>query len=317
MDQKELDTKLSELDSYRGRTVSTERDRWRVDGDHITYRHGPQVHQVDEQVIKQAASLCGIPANYTTRLKDHPQMLASNLDYWFGQLGSVQLVTKGGELVAISHPTAPVVPAERVATSIDRTIHPTDYSRLSISPSLIEIFAVTQKENAVVPGDLVRAGVYVSFSPMGTVNPLVRGFIQRLVCTNGAMTSEQGMSFSFDGGGGDDEEKFLPWLRSSLKNALKEFRPEVKRLQEMSRHDIVPSEHIDHVMRSRLPESTRNLIRARIMDGDVRTEYDLYNVLTSVASHDVEDPRVAYRLMDAAPRVIDHRNCPVCHRNMN
>ena len=311
MNRQDVEARIEDLSGFQAKAVDTTTVRWAADGENMIYRQGRRSYQATPAMVQQATELCQIPVAYAKR--SGPDFLAHQLNHWMPQLGAMNMVTKGGELVALSSAQVPLVNPSRVLQKIESTVKPTNYSRLRASADKVEIYAVGESQEAIRKGDIVRGGVYVAFSPIGTFLPHVKGFVERLVCTNGAIAGQDTLVFSF---GGDNGDSILKWMGDSLKRAYKYLKPEANRLREMANTKINPSEVIDHVLRSRLPEGVRNQIRACVMDEGAPTLYDLYNHITYVASHEIEDGDVAHRLFERAGTVGEHRSCPVCHHSI-
>lgn len=309
MKYEQVKESLGVVDGYKGRSIDTEKDLWTVKDDALQYRHGGRKWQPSRKVVQEATALCGIPQAYANKCE--LDFLAMQLNHWMPSLGQVQMVTKDDNLVALTRPTSPILSPTMILDKIENTLHPNDYFRATIKEDKVCIYVVGQVEEAVRKGDVVRGGAYIEFSPTGVTSPLVKGFIERLICTNGAVSNEDTLIFSF---GGDEGGSFNKWLRNSLVSATKSVKKTAVTLREMANTKINPSEVLDHVLRASLPDMVKDSIRAKVMDQGAPTMYDLYNHITYVASHEVEDEQIVHRLMTNASEVGKHKSCPVCHR---
>jgi len=73
----------------------------------------------------------------------------------------------------------------------------------------------------------------------------------------------------------------------------------------------------DVYRQARLPAPVREAITARALDEGVSTLYDVFNIITRIASHDVHDPGLMHRLMATGGEIAQHRRrCPACHRSL-
>lgn len=309
MKYEEVREYLGEVEGFKGRTVDTEKDRWTVKDDVLQYQHGGHKWTPSKKVVQETAGLCQIPLAYANRCE--LDFLALQFNHWMPSLGQVQMVTRNNDLVALTVPTAPVLSPTTVLDRVENALHPSSYARATIKEDKVCLYVVGQLQEAVRKGDIVSGGAYLEFSPTGISSPLIKGFIQRLVCTNGAIASEDTFTFNF---GGDDSQSFNKWLKASLIAASKSVKKTAATLREMAGQKINPSEVLDHVLKAGLPEEVKNSIRSKVMDEGASTMYDLYNHLTYVASHEVNDERIVHRLMENASTINGHRNCPVCHR---
>jgi hypothetical protein len=306
--REDLTKMLNDVPQYKGQAVDATQGKWKPDGQQLSYKQGRKTYAVPQAVAQHATRLAKIPVAYAEKCP--ADLLAINLNYFMPSIGQMQMVTKGNDLVALTTPDKPILRSDKVVRKIETSVHPTEYRHLNIKPELVEIYAVGERREAVKRGDLVRGGAYMAYSPLGLIDPVVKGYAEILRCVNGMITSESTVVFHYGGEDGD----VYSWLGKNLKAAYNTLKPETNRLREMSNQQINPSEMIDHVLRGIRGEETRNLIRARVMDNPTRTMYDLHNHVTFVASHEVQDPGTRHHLMTAASGLTEHRTCPVCHR---
>ena len=186
----------------------------------------------------------------------------------------------------------------------------------------VVIEALGEKLESVVPGDRVRAGVSVMFSPLGTVVPQVSSFSMRLVCTNGATIQEIEETYKADGGGGRDANGFWDWFRNNVRSAYNSIGPMTEKFREMREHRIAPKDRagaIESIIRSGHLEEMSEAIHARALQEPPRNAWDVMNLVTWAGSHatdDYQQVRRANRAVTAFSKSVTvHKICPLCHSN--
>ena len=208
---------------------------------------------------------------------------------------------------------------ERVLRTVEQGIGETDFQRVHVAPDRsVSVEVIGQNEGAVTKGDLVRGGAMVAWSPIGVVDPLVQSYVVRLVCTNGATSTDMVSQYHY-GGDGDD---VWQWFRESARNAYRSMNKVIDRWRQMR---AVPIPAADRAMvleamlkKAGIRTEVAEAVRARALAEPPRTPYDIMNLITWASSHLLEAPAEVRRAQQAAASFAEeteHRRiCPVCHR---
>lgn len=222
--------------------------------------------------------------------------------------------------------------AERVVKIIGDVIPEADYNRVTLnnqdqSINLEVVGAQTLPDpGPVAVGDLVRAGVQIIFSPLGLINPLVRSYVLRHTCTNGATSNT--VLRAFGGGSGDGEgdgDGLRNWFRSSIRAAYKSFGKIVEHYNGMMNENIPPADRAAMlnalIKEARISLEAAETIKAMALERPPQNTYDMMNLITYASSHLITEPR---RLLAAQNTVADYTNtethariCPICRRQYN
>ena len=251
---------------------------------------------------KVATELLGARGRYTLLLQD----------------GQVTDVAKAGDY-------RPLNP-ERVIDQVGRTIPEVDFARVLLLPHHSVQLEVIGAETGIVgvPGthervnDLVRAGVSIGFSPIGTIQPLVQSYVSRLVCTNGMVTTDVLRNFTF-GGEGDSVWQFF---RESIHDAYGAMGRIVERWNQLAAEAVAPEDRA-MILTALLKEAgfakeTVEAVRARALEEVPGTMYDMLQLVTWGSSHVERDPMRVVRAQRAAGRFhaaeTHERRCPTCRR---
>src|SRR5215471_266266 len=174
-------------------------------------------------------------------------------------------------------------------------------------------------------GDVINYGVKATFTPLGidlpsTAVPLeIGGFTHQLVCTNGAVSTQNVMNFTRKEAKGDRDE----WIREKVGQVYGAGAFEFDRIRSLQ--DIQLGDHTAETLESTfsqygIPVRVRGMIARRLINQPAPNMYGLWAHVTYVASNFarvVEDPFLARRLQAAAGHIVEHHLiCRECHRLM-
>ena len=236
---------------------------------------------------------------------------------------SAALLTQGDEVVnVIAHRTHRSTPVERVIEVIETAIPEADYARPVFLPGhAVQIEVVGVEERAVAVGDLVRAGAVIRFSPLGTTNVEVQGYVRRLACTNGMLTNDLVRSYTLRESADDH---FWHWLSVLVGDAYGTVDLAVGRYQALRREVLTPTERAQVLAglldRAKLGTHGVEAVHAQMLEESVDTAYDVLNLVTWASSHAITDPRRILRAQQAAADFTDQgmheRICAVCRRRV-
>jgi hypothetical protein len=182
------------------------------------------------------------------------------------------------------------------------------------------INVVLNKIFEVKTGDPLNVGIRFVHS-FNEIEP-TRGFAYtfRQICKNGQITSDKIACWSKRGKG---EESFRKWVPSVVIDAEKALAEEQKRLLKLTtvKTDEKTSEILDHLLEEGgIPLGVREEVRSTAIDHPAETLYDVWNVLTRVATHSPvfeQHPASLPLLENVAKGLAQHSKlCPVCHHKV-
>lgn len=211
-----------------------------------------------------------------------------------------------------------VINPERALRSVEQGLGNADYHRVLVEGQAVSLEILGEQQTPVVRGDMVRGGAMVTFSPLGIVQPTVKSYVMRLVCTNGATGTDVLREYQY-GGEGDD---IWQWFRQSARDAYRSLERVVNRWRQM-REEQIPPEDRALVLEAMLKEAgigkaAADAVRAQALATPPQTAYDVMNLVTWASSHLLERPKEIRRAQNAAASFseqTEHRRiCPVCHR---
>lgn len=324
MHRDEVLQKLESINRYRIRQVDTaERSRVRVTPEFITIRPGSggALVPLNDNGVKSLQKFVGVPAALRSKLSEgtYSRMLTELL----GRKERYNMLVADDQVVDFAeYQGTRTLPAERVLRTIERgTRGNADFHRVVVMTNysaMIEV--VSEQQEAVVRGDIVRAGASVTFSPINTVAPLVQSSVLRLVCTNGLTAAT--VLREFHGGGNGN---IWDWMRDSVREAYGALASIVSRYREM-REERIPANHraamLEALLRSaKITGPDAEAVRAQALESPPRNAYEMMNLVTWASSHVVRDPaRILTARATAAEfaATTDHTEvCPLCRGRRN
>ena len=321
MDRTEVIERLEPLRQRRPIAIEhTPRTRVVLDGERAAIRRGSGTPLAFSEAGRaRLHAFIGVTPRTMERLSVATRQTVAN--ELLARQGRYVLFQADGEVVDITPPGAlvPVEP-ERLTRAIERVIPEPDYSRLLVDGNTASLELVgrdLRHEHPVRVGDVVRSGVRLRFSPIGTIMPQVTAFFLRLACTNGALSGAEGGGFEWSGEGSSG---LYDWFRNSIRQVVREAGRGVEEYRRMAETAIAPEARA-HVLeglirQAGLTGTNAATVRARALEAPPETEWEAFNLLTWATSHVLEDPCQVARAQLAAARwagEMQHRTvCPAC-----
>lgn len=281
---------------------------------------GGHLMPLNENGVKALAGFIGMPQNMGNRLT--PDTFGRAATELLARKERYNLLIEEGQVRDFAeYRGIRAIQPERVVSTIERTIPKADYNRVLLFndySAAIEI--VGERQQPVARGDLVRAGAMVTFSPIGTVVPMVQSFAMRLACTNGVTTNDIIREFHFGGGGEGDD--IWQWFRESLTASYRALGDIVSRQQEL-RNERIPAGQRPLLLEAMLREAhitgeDADVVRARAIEEPPRNMYELLNHITWASSHLIRESARVRQAQTAAATFTSQEEhaqlCPLCHR---
>ena len=151
---------------------------------------------------RQVASALGIPAKYYDLMQSRkPELLAQNVNAWFGDRENSYMIRTmdygaGRMARALLSDRYRRIDNMEIASAVLPLFAGSDqYEVVSseVTENRLYLKIVNRRlEMAVVPGDIVQAGVMSSNSEVGLGSVSVQPLVYRLVCTNGMVVNDMG-----------------------------------------------------------------------------------------------------------------------------
>jgi len=298
-----------------------------VTPDMVTFRPGGGQHHMEmtKAGVESMTKYIGLPWNIAANLR--PETFGHVATELLGRKNRYALVTKDGAITGLAKPGEfHNLNANRVLQTIEGAIRSVEFHRVLILDNyVVSLEVIGEKREAVSRGDLIQAGANISFSPLGTVDPMVQSYVLRLSCTNGATSNTILREFHYGGGGGGEGDDIWQWFRNSTRSAYNALDRIVARYRAMMNEQIPAGDRaamLEAMLReARISGEDANAIRALAIENPPQTSYDVMNLITQATSHIIEDPRRVRRAqLTVASYTSDQehaRVCPVCHARRN
>jgi len=315
----EVKEKLSGLSSL---VVEPEHTSIELMRDEPVFRADKIELELTEKTVTQLVDYLRIPAHIRDGIT--METLEVIMQELLPQSAPFTIIYRGKKAEQITREEAKyhrVVP-ERLIAVIDEKIPEAAVQRIVVGEDWAKLEVVSECNDApVVVGDVVRAGVMVNFSPIGTVKPTVQSYVMRLVCLNGMSTLH-----SYDQYGakykGDGDESFTNWLGDRVVHAYGEFAHVVESCKKLQGTKILEENRAlmlaGLLKQASLGKDIDEMIKADAIEDPPENEWDLVNLLTRATSHHVTDPLdIGWGMWIASKFASeDHhmKMCPACHR---
>jgi len=301
------ETEVSErLEKYSGLESTREPADFGELGGNLTYGGS----FVSFEALRTAARWAGIPAKFLLKCPVDLQEILLNR-FFKDVSGYPKTVFKESEIFAFINPSATQISPWRVIKTMEQSISSLEIERVYSTNGSVEIYTVGPKEHAVAVGDIVRGGVWISFSPFGEANPEVAGYTYRLACLNGMVREKEYARFSYARDGDPYE-----WIGSSTQNLYGAIEDEIERYRAMREVKLNGnlSSILNHLIES-LPRDVQDLVKDYVLDRKPETMYDLMCLVTEFASHHLKNPRNIWSVMSVGGRTVEHLEiCETCHQ---
>lgn len=320
MDRTEVLEQLEPIARTQVRQVEhTPRTRVVVTPDMVVLRPGSggRLIPMNEDGVRAMANFIGMPQSMGQRLSPDT----------FGRVSTELLARKERYNVLLDNDQVRdfadyrgvrPISSERLINTVERSIPRAEFHRVTTLGDYSAIIEVVgERRQPVRRGDLIRAGAMVTFSPIGTIRPLVQSYVLRLACTNGA--TDNTILREFRGGGEGDD--IWQWFRQSLRDSYQALSTIVNKYQEMLQERIPADQRalmLEGLLReAKITGEDAEAIRARAIQEPPRNTYELVNLITWASSHVIREPARVQRALTASATFTskqEHaRICPLCH----
>lgn len=285
-----------------------------------------QLFDVTQDAYLRLGQMLGIPAAYAKKMP--PNMMLPHFNYWLANRGFrhltmaannnvVKLFSKG-VLAPVSNDFILDVIRDEIGDQLQ--VYHVSHDLFQTNFSVVQ--ADLQYDIGAQVGDPVRYGVAVENSYANTTPLTISAYVHRLSCTNGAISADTVYSLSRKSGGpGGEDGGVEEWVQQAIEGAFAQADLAISRLHNLQSIEL--SAHISDTLQGiysefGVPVHSRDEITNMVVDLHIDSLYDLYNVITDVASNSelaMENPAMAMRLMRIGGRIAAHPEiCGQCHR---
>lgn len=302
--------------------------------DPIKLKINSATYTLTADAIFQALSMAKIPKGLID-VYDIDILLPLVNWYYDNKEGEMKALTKDKRIVAFTRPGTAIYSTVEIVDEMVRALGNfdiTEYHFDKVHHSLKEThFCLVAPHKSYAldegEGDVLRAGIFVQHSVVGSKPTTMSGFVSRDYHENG-MISAQGFEQwsrkkekkTDDVTNEEDHFDIYTWAFDTADTMIRTFTNDAKSIEFLQTIEV--GNHAgtlfnDVFEKNSLPVGIRKLVREEYVDQPGQTLYDLWNAITLVADRtELEDsPANRKKVMEAAGKLADHpQSCPNCHR---
>lgn len=296
------------------------------ENDNFIFENNKKEYTIPPFAIDSLLRTMEMPTNMLAKLEDFPDLISHNVNYIMqNRPKSVRALVRGKSVVGFTDPASTVISNRAVLRAVEKTLGSDifiDKYNFGQNGSLNlnvthEPSVKDKKKYAINKDDYFNPGVHIFNSPLGNEQTEVEGYLLRLACTNGAIAND--IAYKAPKQIGDDSNM---WLRSNISEASELTHEVFKNIKRLQKKEINgdPIVFLSTLFESlRIPHKLQNKIMSKVAEESSDNMYDVFNVITHIASHDDEirvAPRIRNQLMRVATHYVDHVQelCQTCSR---
>lgn len=290
----------------------------------VTLEFGEKEVKLANSAIQHLVQEVGLPMRYVNNTPT--DLIVPHLNYWFTDKMSgrkIRLLREKDVTFAIAlSPRDEFITLPRLVDTIEKSIETNNiegYHNPYFGWNTTNINVVMKRSFSVVKNDLLNVGIRFVHSLNETEPTRAYAYIFRQWCSNGAITMDKIKCWSKR----MKVESFKKWVPSVVVEARKAFNEEEKRLKKLTEipTDKNTADILDHLLaEGGIPLVVREAVRTNAIDHETKTLYDVYNVITQVATHSnvFEDHPAALPSLEGVASDLSHHSklCPVCHHKV-
>ncbi len=292
--------------------------------DTVSFKLGKEEHEVSDLAYLKACRMIGIGESLIKKFP--PPVVLPMLNHYYSKTkGEMKiLLDRDGKVVAFTKSAVAYFSNVQLLEAVEHSLQAKfgngvdlKYHHVHNDLGLTRFTVVSPRaEHKVRQGDALNYGVSVKTSILGECPIRVSGYVFRLVCTNGAVSTDNVFTFSRR-----MKSQTVPsWVEDAVGLAADKAEEEFNRVDVLAKTPLDSSvgKVVSHLFSdNKLPKDQREAVQAALLETGVETLYDVYNALTSVANDErvSGNPLQALHLQEAAGSLAIHPEyCGSCHR---
>lgn len=275
-------------------------------------------HQIGNDSFNPFLMEVGIPPKYANTLPVH--ILIPQIDYLLSKRTdalSAEVSKKTEEIVKYGWNKSSISLSDVMDHVIEITGSDEVSSNSFVNGSQVVVYGTSESHTSEpVKGDIVQGGLMMNIDKgPDTANAAL--YLNRLVCTNGMVSTEKLMSTSKRKGTMDD---FLRSVKEKFGDSCITFFDKIKALTNVNIKDPAMAERMieQFARESYLSAFLKKALLEQVQAGIVESAYDLWNIMTKQATHgDYTDAQRLQMLQftgTTAQKIHTDSNCNGCGR---
>ena len=301
------------------------------DDDPLQVSINSTVYKLTAESAMQALSFAKIPKSIV-EVYDIDVIVPLINWYYSEKGGELKALVKNSTILAFTRPGTEIYSTSDMVDEMVRALDNFDitsyhFERVHHSLKETQFCLVTPHHTVELDnGDVLRAGIFVKHSVVGSKPLVMSGYLSRDYSENG-MISDQAIEqwnrkSAKKSEDIDDEDHYdvYTWAYDTADTLLRAFKRDadsVKDLQDLTVGNHAGTLFNDVFDRNSLPVTIRKLVREEYVDQPGQTLYDLWNAISLVADRAELEDNISARIkvLEAAGKLAAHpQSCPSCHR---
>lgn len=255
-------------------------------------------YDLTENASEQLCDLLGVPKAYADRCPE--ELKSTTLNYWLNLRREMMWagLFEGDSLRSFMSPSYAYVPSIQIFEAVQECLpEEMEIGNWDIKGDVLEYVGFSPNYDTHIVDSPVRAGLRVLYSDAWSIFPKFDSYLCRIACLNSAITPITSKKFRVSG---KSSGELVEQSREYVKEAVSQIEPMISGFANLA--EIEVSNFISLIGKicaeNGLPKKLRTLIIESVdnqqfkstVSGEMRTMYDVINLLTWVASHtDVTD----------------------------
>lgn len=310
--------KVALIDSVATVEAPTGEWHWSVEENQIRVNAGGVELAVAEEGL--VAGLQKVPGLTKAAVQQWPVEMLINTTNWFYEHGEGDargLVHNNVLIGFTKSPDSPIYPVSQIVETMTAALPDDEYLFGNVRVSLDQVtFGLVTPARTSEPkvGDVVQAGIWALHSPTARRNPEISPFVNRLVCTNGMISSRSLSKWSWKG-----NADYIDWVTESTGYAWNSLDLEFESLEALTHQAL--NGHASVVLedlfdRHRVPSNLRAGVLDAVVDEADGTMYGIAQAFNR-AANEIDNP-AAMRglLMVTGDIAAQDERCENCFRYM-
>ena len=275
-------------------------------------------YELTEEAFNLASRSIGLSRAYIE--KSPLSLMFQNLNYWYGGglTRKMRFLVKDRRVVSISPNLVEIVSNMELLEAVEEELGQDNilgYYRPSTNLNYSRFSVVGGKNVELAEGDRFYGGVQVQNSIMGEHTLEISPYVFRQWCSNGAISARHLRKWSRR----DEVGSLRPWVGESVREAWGALDEEFEKIGNLA--SIRVDGNLETVLRSMfhdygIPRKIQEEISQRAEVDKPKTMYDIYNIVTRIATHNPDLKPIASRRMQLVGGLVvrNGERCSTCHR---
>jgi hypothetical protein len=255
--------------------------------------YNDEKYLLTENASEQLCDLLGVPKAYADRCPE--ELKATTLNYWLNLRGEMMWagLFEGDKLRSLMSPSYSYVPSLEVFNAVQECLpEELEVGNWHINGDVLEYVGFSPQYDTHVVDSPVRAGLRVLYSDAWSVFPRFDSYLCRIACFNSAITPIVSKKFRVSG---KSSTELIEQSKEYVTEAVGNIQPMLDgfaRLAEVEVTNFISligkicaENNLPKKLKTLIIESVDNQQFKATVSGEMRTMYDVINLLTWVASH--------------------------------